>query len=80
MGGVEEENDKVDSVFSRLSDLECWLHQMKQESGGGVFGGKDKSGYNILSELTIKHSGEKQSGLQLENWPKVPKGSQCWSW
>ena len=80
MGGIEEGDDEVDSAFSRLSDLESWFHQIKQESCGGVVGGKDKSSDNILFEVTINHSGGEQSGLQLETWPRVQKGSECCSW
>lgn len=37
--------------------------------------GKGKSGYNVLSELTIKYSEGEQSGLQLEHWPQIQKAA-----
>lgn len=72
MGGIEGEDDKVDSAFSRLSDSECWCHQIKQESHEeGCFGvGGDKSCFSVLFELTAEPSG-RQPVLQLENWPEV---------
>lgn len=47
--------------------------------GRGGFRGKDESRFNAFFELTEDHSGE-QTGLQLENWPKVQKGSQYRTW
>lgn len=51
-----EENEQVDSAISRLHDLECWCHQIKQGShkGGGIGWEKEKSGYNVLFELTFR--------------------------
>lgn len=44
--------------------------------GVGSFREKDKSCFNVMGVLTEEHSGE-QTGLQLENWPNVQKGSHC---
>lgn len=42
-----EENEQVDSAISRLHDLECWCHQIKQGShkrgGGEGLGGKRRN-------------------------------------
>lgn len=47
--------------------------------GRGGFREKDKSCFNVVCVLTEEQSGE-QTGLQLENWPKVQKGSHCRTW
>ena len=44
--------------------------------GRGGFREKDKSRFNVMCVLTEEQSGE-QTGLQLENWPKVQKSSHC---
>lgn len=36
-----EENEQVDSAISRLHDLECWCHQIKQGSHKRGVGGRD---------------------------------------
>ena len=77
MGGVEREDYKVDSASPRLSNLECWCHpKSRRVMGVGSFREKDKSCFNVMGVLTEEHSGE-QTGLQLENWPNVQKGSHC---
>lgn len=75
---MEEENEQVDSAISRLHDLECWYHQIKQGSHKerGFGWGKDKSSYNVLFELTFRRRAA---------WPPVRKqtqssAGQCWSW
>ena len=77
MGGVEREDYKVDSASPRLSNLECWCHpKSRRVMGVGSFREKDKSCFNVMGVLTEEHSGE-QTGLQLENWTNVQKGSHC---
>lgn len=42
----------------------------------GGLGGKDKSCFSVLFELTVEPSGW-QPGFQLENWPEVQKAASA---
>lgn len=53
------------------------VHQIKQESHEeGWLGGKDKSCFSVLFELTVEPSGW-QPGFQSENGPEVQKAASA---